>query len=83
MQLDLIEADVHNREEQLKRCKAKLRYLGNLHVSFDLLEAHKEAMKLLEQEEFYLQDQLYHLKSLVAILKEEQDYSRDEMLPKV
>jgi hypothetical protein len=78
MQLNLIESDIQNRENALRRCKSNLDYLYN---SIETEES-KKAIKLLEQESFYLQDQLDRYYVLAAILREEQS-SYDEMLQTV
>lgn len=77
MQLALIESDIIKREEALKRCKANLQYLRNASQA----KKNKEVLKLMEQEAFYLKDQLKQFYVLAAILKDEQG-PRDEVFKK-
>lgn len=77
MQLNLIETDIQNREEALKRCKANLHYLKFSSEG----KKHPEQLRITEYEVFYLKDQLEKFYILAGILKEEQGVY-DEMLPK-
>jgi len=74
MHLNLIVEDIHKREEALTRCKSSLHSMN--------VKKNPAEIQLLEQQIFYLQDQLAQLYSVAAILKEEQGVY-DEMLPKV
>jgi hypothetical protein len=78
MQLNLIELDIKDREEALRRCKVNLQYLRTSSEG----KKHPEEIKLTEYEMFYLKDQLQRFYILAGILKKEQG-ACDEMLPKV
>lgn len=80
MQLNLIEQDIRNREVVLSRCKTTLGCLLN---SPDAANTeYKKAIDLMEQEIFFLSDQLDKYYSVFTFLKEEQGFC-DEVLPKV
>jgi len=75
MQLDELLHDIKRREECLTRCLFGLQVLSSL-------PEEREALRLMEQEAFFLRDQLDRYYSVYAILREEQG-STDEMLQKV
>jgi hypothetical protein len=77
MQLNLIEQDIKDKEDSLRRCKSNL--LGCI-MKTNSPETHNE-IKLLSQEVFLLEDQLKMYRTIAGILKEEQG-SHDEMLQK-
>lgn len=78
MQLNLIELDIQDRENSLKRCKANLQYL---HSTSDG-KKHPEVISMTEYEIFYLKDQLAKFYIVAGILKEEYG-SRDEVLLRI
>jgi hypothetical protein len=78
MQITMIERDIINRENALRRCKYNVICLQTSPRASE----YAEGIKMLSQEAFYLQDQLDRFYILLDILKEEQG-ACDEMLPRV
>lgn len=72
MQLTEIEHEIKRREEYLTRC------LFNMQVLSSSPEE-KEIIRLMEQEAFFLRDQLDKYYSVYSILREEQE-AKDELL---
>lgn len=78
MELKLIISDIKKREDTLQLCKYNLEALRKS-AKASLLH---DAIRLMGQEIFFLQDQLSMLYIAAALLREEQG-STDEMLPRV
>ena len=78
MHIALIERDIRNREDALRRCTSNVTCLQRSPRAAE----HTEAIRLLSQEAFYLQDQLEQYHTLITFLREEQGVC-DEMLPRV
>jgi hypothetical protein len=77
MQLNLVERDIKIKEEALRRCTYNLDCLRRSPRAAE----YQEGIKLMDQEAFYLQDQLNQYYVVQSILREEQGVC-DEMLPK-
>ena len=77
MEIKALEREIEHREDYLMRCDSNLKFLQSIPDR----EQNQDAIRLVEQEAFFLRDQLdkYHI--IYTILREEQG-SNDEMLPK-
>jgi len=78
MNISIIERDIKNREESLRRCKYNVECLRKSPRA----AGHQEDIRLMSQEAFYLQDQLDQYYVLFNLLREDQP-EYDEMLPRV
>ena len=77
MQLNLIERDIKIKEDALRRCKYNIQCLRRS----PKVAEYEEGLKIMDQEAFYLQDQLNQYYVVQTLLREEHG-SCDEMLPK-
>jgi len=78
MNISIIERDIKNKEESLRRCKYNVECL----CKSPRVAGYQEAIRLVSQEAFYLQDQLDQYYVLFNLLREDQP-EYDEMLPRV
>jgi hypothetical protein len=68
MQIVLIEREMKDKEEALKRCKYQAAWLKQLKKP-----EYKETIWQLSQEAFLLEDQLAHYKTVFNLLQEDQE----------
>ena len=68
MQIVLIEQEMRDKEEALKRCKYYLAWLKQARNP-----KYKETIWELTQEQFLLEDQLAHYKTVFNLLEEDQE----------